>query len=130
MPVPFDSLRASVSGGVVTPEDAQYEATREVFNSMIAKRPAAIARCETSDDVSASIAFARRHDLDIAVRAGGHSVAGHSLCDDGLVIDVRPMKAIEIDPARKTARVGAGVTWGEFDAAAQEHGLATTGGRV
>ena len=97
---------------------------------MIAKRPAAIARCETSDDVSASIAFARQHDLDIAVRAGGHSVAGHSLCDGGLVIDVRPMKAIVIDPARKTARVGAGVTWGEFDAAAQEHGLATTGGRV
>ena len=130
MPVPFDSLRASVSGGVVTPDDPQYEETRELFNAMIAKRPAAIARCETSDDVSASIAFARRHDLEIAVRAGGHSVAGHSLCDGGLVIDVRPMKAIVIDPARKTARVGAGVTWGEFDAAAQEHGLATTGGRV
>jgi FAD/FMN-containing dehydrogenase len=130
MPVSFDSLRASVSGGVVTPEDAQYEATRELFNAMIVKRPAAIARCATSGDVAASVAFARQHDLDVAVRAGGHSVAGHSLCDGGLVIDVRPMKGIVIDPARKTARVGAGVTWGEFDTAAQEHGLVTTGGRV
>jgi FAD/FMN-containing dehydrogenase len=130
MSVPFDSLRASVSGGVVTPEDLQYDVTRELFNAMIVKRPAGIARCATAGDVSASIAFARRHDLEIAVRAGGHSVAGHSLCDDGLVIDVRPMKAIRIDPARKTASVGAGVTWGEFDTAAQEHGLATTGGRV
>ena len=130
MPVSFDSLRASVSGGVLTPEDSQYEETRALFNAMIEKQPAAIARCETSADVAASIAFARANELDIAVRAGGHSVAGHSLCDDGLVIDVRPMKTIQIDPARKTARVGAGVTWGEFDGAAQEHDLVTTGGRV
>jgi FAD/FMN-containing dehydrogenase len=130
MPVPFDSLRASVSGGVITPEDPRYEETRALFNAMVRKTPAAIARCATSEDVAASIAFAGQHDLDLAVRAGGHSVAGHSLCDDGLVIDVRPMKMIDVDPVRKTARVGAGVTWGEFDAAAQEHGLVTTGGRV
>lgn len=130
MPIPCDALRASLSGGVVTPEDPQYEETRALFNAMIEKRPAVIARCESSEDVAASIAFARQHDLALAVRAGGHSVAGHSLCDGGLVIDVRPMKAIAIDPGRKTARVGAGVTWGEFDAAAQEHGLVTTGGRA
>src|SRR5205085_8115436 len=126
----FDALRGVVTGGVVAPGGAAYEEPRSVFDAMIEKQPAAIARCATPDDVAESIDFARQHDLDIAVRAGGHSVAGHSLCDGRLVIDVRPMNVAVVDPARKTVRIGAGATWGEFDAATQEHGLATTGGRV
>ncbi len=97
---------------------------------MIATRPAVIAQCATPDDVSAALAFARSSDLEIAVRAGGHSVAGMSSVEGGAVIDLRPMKEISVDPKQRRARVGAGVTWGEFDRAAQEHGLATTGGRV
>src|SRR4051812_12119215 len=102
MSTSFDALRASVTGSVVMPSDANYEETRAIFNAMIEKRPAAIAQCATPADVAATIAFAREHDLEIAVRAGGHSVAGHSLCNDGVVVDVRPMKSIEIDPARQT----------------------------
>jgi FAD/FMN-containing dehydrogenase len=97
---------------------------------MIDKRPAVIAACATPDDVVDALERARRDGLAIAVRAGGHSVAGYSTNDGGLVIDVRPMKDIEIDPTRRVARVGAGVTWGELDRAAQEHGLAVTGGRA
>jgi len=126
----FDALAARFSGTLLAPGDANYEEARTVHNSMIDKQPALIAQCATPADVTAAIAFGCDARLEIAVRAGGHSVAGMSLSDGGTVIDVRPMKEIEIDPAARTARVGAGVTWGEFDRAAQEHGLATTGGRV
>ena len=94
------------------------------------RSPSLIATCESPADVVAALSRATSDDLEIAVRSGGHAVAGTSTVDDGLVIDVRGMKGIDIDPDRRTARVGAGVTWGEFDAAAQVHGLATTGGRV
>ena len=113
-----------------TPTDDQYDERRALFNAMIDGRPRLIATCGSPADVVAALSRATSDDLEIAVRAGGHSVAGTSTVDDGLVIDVRGMKAIDIDPTARTARVGAGVTWGEFDAAAQEHGLATTGGRV
>jgi FAD/FMN-containing dehydrogenase len=89
-----------------------------------------VARCAAPDDVAAALAFARRHELPVAVRAGGHSVAGLSLVDDGLVIDVRGMADIRVDPERRVARVGAGATWSALDRATQAHGLATTGGRV
>jgi FAD/FMN-containing dehydrogenase len=89
-----------------------------------------IAQCAGPEDVAAALRLGRERGLEITVRAGGHSVAGTSLCDDGLVIDVRPMRQVEVDPARRTARVGAGCTWSELDRATQEHGLATTGGRV
>jgi FAD/FMN-containing dehydrogenase len=82
------------------------------------------------DDVAAALAVARAHDLPIAVRAGGHSVAGHSLCDDGVVLDLRRLCAVEVDPARRVARVGGGAIWAQVDRATSEHGLATTGGRV
>src|SRR5688572_23211958 len=97
---------------------------------MIDRRPALIAQCADAADVRAALAEARRANMRVAVRAGGHSVAGMSMVDNGVVIDVRPMKDIEIDVDAKVARVDAGVTWGELDAAASEHGLATTGGRV
>ena len=110
--------------------DAEYDERRELFNAMIDKKPRIIAACEAPADVRAALERAREDGLPVAVRSGGHSVAGQSTNDDGLVIDVRPMKTIDIDPAARRARVGGGCTWAEFDAAAQEFGLATTGGRV
>jgi FAD/FMN-containing dehydrogenase len=120
----------SFAGKLIRPGDPDYDEARTVFNGMIDKRPAVIAQCATPDDVAAALRFGREHGLEITVRSGGHSVAGVSLCDDGLVIDVRPMKRIEVDAERRTARVGAGCTWSDVDRATQEHGLATTGGRV
>src|SRR5512144_1112512 len=112
------------------PGDEDYDERRALFNAMVDKRPRLIAGCETPADVRAALDRARADDLEVAVRAGGHSVAGMSTNDDGLVIDVRPMKSIEVDPVRRRVRVGAGVTWGELDHATQAHALATTGGRV
>lgn len=114
----------------VRPEDTAYDETRKLFNAMIDRRPAVIARCADAADVAEALAHARANRLDVAVRAGGHSVAGMSTNDGGLVVDVRPMKSIQVDPDNRTVTVGAGVTWGEFDRATQEHGLASTGGRA
>ena len=114
----------------IGPEDAGYDGQRELFNAMIDKRPRFIAVCETPADVREALERAARDDLPVAVRSGGHSVAGQSTNDDGMVIDVRPMRAVEIDAGARRARVGGGCTWAGFDAAAQEFGLATTGGRV
>ena len=114
----------------IGPADAGYDERRVLFNSMIDKRPRLIAACETPNDIRAALDRARQDGLEVAVRSGGHSVAGQSTNDDGLVIDVRAMTSIEIDPAARRARVGGGCTWADFDAAAQQHGLATTGGRV
>jgi FAD/FMN-containing dehydrogenase len=115
---------------LISRHDARYDEVRAVFNAMIDRHPAVIARCATPADVASALDLAARERLPVAVRAGGHSVAGMSVNDGGMVIDVRPMKDITVDPARRTAKAGAGVTWAEFDAATQEHGLATTGGRV
>jgi FAD/FMN-containing dehydrogenase len=123
-------LRGTLSGTVLEPSDDGYDEARTVFNAMIDRRPAAIAQCEGPDDVAAALRVGREEGLAIAVRSGGHSVAGASLCEGGLVIDVRRMKEIAVDAEARVARVGAGCAWGEFDRAAQEHGLATTGGRV
>jgi FAD/FMN-containing dehydrogenase len=108
----------------------RYDEERTIFNAMIDRRPALIAKCTSAIDVQDALALGREKDIPIAVRAGGHSVAGFCLNDGGLVIDVRSMVSVEVDEARGTARVGAGATWGEFDRATQAHGLATTGGRV
>ena len=110
--------------------DARYEEARSIHNGMIDKRPAVIAQCASAKDVLEALEVARRGTYEIAVRAGGHSVAGMCLNEGGLVIDVRPMKDVEVDPDGRRVRVGAGVTWGEFDRATQAHGLATTGGRI
>jgi len=114
----------------LTPADADYDEARRLFNLAIDKRPAVIAKCATAADVVEALRYAADRGLDVAVRAGGHSVAGMSTNDGGLVIDVRPMNDITIDPGRRTARVGAGVNWGEFDPAAQAHELVVTGGRA
>jgi len=119
-----------LGGALLRPGDEAYDEARTLFNSMIDKRPALIAQCAGPRDVIAALRFGREQGLEIAVRAGGHSVAGASLCDGGLVIDMRPMKDIAVDPVARTARVGAGCTWADVDRATQQHGLATTGGRV
>ena len=112
------------------PGDEFYEDTCTLFNTMIDRRPLLVAECIAVDDVVAALAFARDHELPIAVRAGGHSVAGLSLCDDGVVLDVRGMADIDVDADRRIVRVGGGAIWADVDRATQAHGLATTGGRV
>jgi FAD/FMN-containing dehydrogenase len=123
-------LESVFASTLIRPGSADYDEARNVFNAVVDKRPAVIAQCATPDDVAAALRFARDSGREIAVRGGGHSVAGMSLCDNGFVIDVRPMNQVEVDRADRTARVGAGCTWAEIDRATQEHGLATTGGRV
>jgi len=115
---------------LIRSDDPHYDEARTVFNSMIDKRPAVIAKCGSAQDVIAALELAASERMDVAVRAGGHSVAGMSLNDGGLVIDVRPMNEVSVDPKARTVRVGSGITWSDFDRATQEHGLAATGGRV
>ena len=124
------ALSEGFDGNVIRPDDRAYDEARKVFNGMIDKQPAVIARCASTDDVVAAVNFAREHDLVAAVRSGGHSVAGMSICEDGILIDLAGMKQIDVDPEGRTGRAGGGVLTGEFDAATQEHGLHTPLGRV
>ncbi|MDP1849272.1 MAG: GNAT family N-acetyltransferase [Solirubrobacteraceae bacterium] len=126
----LDELRFRLHGGVHEPGDASYRDACTLFNTMIDRRPRIVAECVVVDDVVAALAFARDHELPVAVRSGGHSVAGLSLCDDGVVLDVRGMNGVDVDAARRTVRVGGGATAADMDRATQVHGLATTGGRV
>ncbi len=126
----FRELDDQLEGPVILPEDERYHEARTIYNSMIDKRPAAIARCENTGDVVRAVSFARRHGLRTAVRGGGHSVAGACLVDGGLVIDLSAMNAVRVDPDRRTAVVQGGATWRDVDQATQEHGLATPGGTV
>ena len=127
---PVTTLDAQFTGELIRPDHPNYDEARKLFNGTIDKRPALIARCASREDVKSALAYAREEGLIVAVRGGGHSTAGHSCCDDGIVIDVGPMKDVEIDSDARTGRFGAGLNWGELDAATQEHGLAVTGGRV
>ena len=122
------SLRGALAGRLITPSDPDYDRARAVWNGMIDRYPALIASCATTGDVVEALAFARTHDLPVAVRGGGHSVAGHSTCDGGIVIDCSPLESIAVDSEARVASAGAGVTWGELDAATQPFGLATPGG--
>jgi FAD/FMN-containing dehydrogenase len=121
---------ARFSGTLITPDDEGYDAARRVHNGMIDRRPALIAVCESIPDVAAALAHARAAGLEVAVRAGGHASPGFGTTDGGVLIDLGPLKAVHIDPARRIAWVQPGVLWGELDTATQEHGLAVTGGRV
>jgi FAD/FMN-containing dehydrogenase len=123
-------LRTHLRGTLLRPDEEGYDETRRVWNGAIDRRPGLIARCAGADDVVTAVRFARQHDLEVSVRGGGHSIAGHSVCDDGLMIDLSNMKAIKVDPQAKTATAAGGVLFGEFDRATQAHGLATTGGVV
>jgi FAD/FMN-containing dehydrogenase len=117
-------------GAQLRPGDPGYDDARRVFNGAIDRRPALIARCAGASDVAAAIALARTSGVPLAVHGGGHGVAGHAVCDGGVMLDLRPMDGIAVDPRARTARVEAGCTWGAVDAATQAHGLAVTGGRV
>jgi FAD binding domain/Berberine and berberine like len=123
-------LRATIEGLVLMPDDDGYDDVRRVHNGLIDKRPALIARCRTSSDVAVALRAARDTGLEISVRGGGHNVAGKAVTDGGVMIDLSLMKDVRVDPAELTITAGGGVTWGELNAAAYEHGLATTGGVI
>src|SRR5688572_22882380 len=126
----LDELRRSVIGAVLGPDDAGYDASRRCFNALVDRRPAAIARCAGTSDVAAAFDFARTHELQVAVRGGGHNPAGHCVLDGGLVIDLSTMRSVEVDAATRIARAAGGATWLDFDAATQVYGLVTPGGVV
>ena len=117
-------------GDLLHPGDDGYDEARKVFNGMIDRSPALIARCAGADDVAAIVELAAAEHLPLSVYGGGHGVTGSAVCDAGLCVDLRGMKGISVDAAARTVRAEAGLTWGEVDAATQEHGLAVTGGRV
>jgi FAD/FMN-containing dehydrogenase len=123
-------LRTRFRGALLRPGEEGYEEARRVWNGAIDRRPALIARCAGADDVAEAVRFARERDLLVSVKGGGHAVAGHAVCDGGVMIDLSLMKAIRVDPARRTARAAGGVLWGELDRATQAAGLATTGGLI
>ena len=126
----IDRLRRGFRGPLVTPSDRDYDAARRVWNAMIDKRPALIARCSGTDDVVAAVRFARDNSLHVAVRGGGHNVAGNATCDDGIVIDLASMKHVAVDASSRIARAAGGVVWGEYDRETQKHGLASPGGAI
>jgi FAD/FMN-containing dehydrogenase len=124
------NLASRIAGDVLLPSDEGYDEARAVWNGRFDPHPAAVVRCLTPGDVAGAIRFARSQNLPLSVRGGGHSYAGHGVHDGALTIDLSLMNGIEIDAGGKRAVVGPGATWGAFDAAAQEHGLATPGGTV
>jgi FAD/FMN-containing dehydrogenase len=124
------ALNADFQGELIAPDHPKYHEARKVWNGMIDRYPTLIARCLGVSDVVAAIRFAREQELMVAIRGGGHNVAGTAVCDDGLVIDLSAMKGLRVDPIEHKARAEAGVLWGEFDRGTQAFGLATTGGIV
>ena len=123
-------LARHFGGELIRPGDPQYDGARAIWNGAIDRHPGLIARCTGAADVRAAVRFARERDLLVAVRGGGHNVAGTAVCDGGLVIDLSPMKGVWVDPAARTARAQAGLLWGEFDRETQAFGLAATGGVI
>jgi FAD/FMN-containing dehydrogenase len=126
----LDELQRSLAGTVICPVDPDYDAARRCFNALVDRRPAVIAQCVGADDVATAFDFARAHELDVAVRGGGHNPAGHCVCDEGLVIDLSRMRTVEVDGDALIARSGGGATWLDFDAATQAFGLVTPGGVI
>jgi FAD/FMN-containing dehydrogenase len=124
----FEELRAALRGELITPDEGGYDQARQVYNAMIDRYPAAIARCRDAADVVALVRYGREHDLTLSVRGGGHSAAGMGVADDALVIDLSAMRSVTVDPANRTVRVDGGATWGDVDHATVGFGLATPSG--
>lgn len=120
----------SAGGELLREGDAGYEQARSVWNGEIDRRPAMVARCRDSAEVSAAIRLATEQRLELSVRGGGHNFAGHAVCDGGLMIDLSPMRGVVVDPISRRARCGGGTTWADLDGATQAHGLAVPGGIV
>ncbi len=123
-------LAEHLSGDVIAPGHADYDSARRVWNGMIDRYPAVIARCTDADDVATAVRFAHEHGLPLAVRGGGHNVAGTAVCDDGLVVDLSEMCGVRLDAAARTVHVQGGATWADVDEVTAPLGLATTGGVV
>ncbi len=121
----IDEFKAHFRGDVFLPGDAGYDEVRQIWNAMIDRRPALIARCASPEDVVQAVEFARKHNLLVSIRGGGHNIAGNAVCDDGLMIDLSLMKSVQVDPNARRATVEPGCTLADFDVAAQVHGLAT-----
>jgi hypothetical protein len=131
---PIDAARselgASFAGQLIGPADGEYDEARALFNAMIDKRPAVIARCATAQDVATVVGFARAHDLPLAIRGGAHNGGGLGSVNDGVVADLSPLRDVSVDPDTRTVRVGGGCIWNEVDAATHEHGLAVPCGII
>jgi FAD/FMN-containing dehydrogenase len=121
----IDELKRGISGQVILPRDEAYDGARRIWNAMIDKRPALVVRVATTADVVRAVNFARDNGLPLAVRGGGHNIAGNALCDDGVVIDFSQMKAAKVDAAARRVTIEAGALLADLDAATQAHGLAT-----
>lgn len=119
-----------IAGDVLRPGSDGYDEARSVWNAMIDRKPVLIAQCKSSQDVAATLAFAGLHDHPVSIRGGGHNVAGHAVCDDGVMIDLSGMRKVSVDAEKRTARVAGGATWRDVDTASQAHGLATPGGLI
>jgi FAD/FMN-containing dehydrogenase len=129
-PALLDDLAGSLSGRLLRPSDADYDAARRVHNGLVDRSPAVIVRCRSAADAAAGVRFARSAGLDVCVRGGGHNVAGRAVVDGAVMIDLAEMKDIDVDPAARSVRAGAGLTWAELNDATAEHGLAVTGGAI
>jgi FAD/FMN-containing dehydrogenase len=125
-----NELGSTFGGQLIGPADTEYEEARALFNAMIDKRPALIARCANPDDVASAIAFARSHDLPLAIRGAAHNGGGLGSIDDGVVADLSLLREVSVDPATRTVRVGGGCTWADVDTATHEHGLAVPCGII
>ena len=121
----IDEFKVHFHGNVILPDDTHYDEVRQIWNAMIDRRPALIARCTSTEDIVLAVQFARRHNLVVAIRGGGHNIAGNAVCDDGLMIDLSLMKSVKVDPEARRATVEPGCTLADFDMAVQAHGLDT-----
>ena len=130
LPADVEELRRSVEGDVLVTGDHEYETARLVWNGMIDRHPAVIVRCTRSDDIVAAVRFARAHRVPVSIRGGGHNVAGHAVCDDGVMIDLSRLRGVQVDAPRRRARVEGGATWRDVDRETQAFGLAVPGGLI
>jgi FAD/FMN-containing dehydrogenase len=129
-PEAVEALRAGLRGEALLPSETGYDAARRVFNGMIDRHPRLIVRCAGVADVMRAVTFARERGLPVSVRSGGHGVAGHAICEDGLVIDLSPMRGVRVDPVRRRLWAEGGCLWRDVDTEAQAHELATPGGTI